>query len=53
MGRGLNETLRKVRTGIVLLIVVSVIGVGWWQVKHLKATAGADGGDRAHSVQGE
>ncbi|GAA4127392.1 TlpA disulfide reductase family protein [Nocardioides fonticola] len=43
MGGWLNETLRKVRTGIVLLIIVSVVGVGWWQVRHLKATAGNDG----------
>lgn len=43
MGRGLNQTLRKARTGIVLLVVVSLIGVGWWQVKHLKATTGGDG----------
>ncbi|MBZ5736396.1 TlpA family protein disulfide reductase [Nocardioides sp. TRM66260-LWL] len=26
-----------------LLIIVSVVGIGWWQVRHLKATAGNDG----------
>lgn len=43
MGRWLNETLRKARTAIVILIIASVVGVAWWQVRHLKATAGNDG----------
>jgi thiol-disulfide isomerase/thioredoxin len=43
MGRRLNETLRKARTLVVLLVIVSVIGVAWWQVKHLKAGTASDG----------
>jgi thiol-disulfide isomerase/thioredoxin len=43
MGERLNETLRKARTIVVLLVVVSVVGVGWWQVRHLQARAGSDG----------
>ena len=43
MGRGLNETLRKARTVIVLLVIAAVIGVAWWQVQHLKAGATSDG----------
>ena len=42
-GQRLNVTLRKVRTIAVLLIIVAVGTIGWWQVRNLKARAGTEG----------
>ncbi|GAB6986844.1 TlpA family protein disulfide reductase [Nocardioides pyridinolyticus] len=42
---GVRETLRKARTVVVLLVIAAVVGVGWWQMDHLKSRASTDGSD--------
>lgn len=41
----MRETLRKARTVVVLLVIAAVVGVGWWQMDHLKSRASTDGSD--------
>lgn len=40
---GVRETLRKARTAVVLLVITTVLGVGWWQMNHLRSRATGDG----------
>lgn len=41
--KDVRETLRKARAVVVLLVIVAVVGVGWWQMDHLKSRASTDG----------
>lgn len=43
MGEEVRETLRKARTVIVIVLVIGIVAVGWWQMNHLKSRASADG----------